>query len=348
MATLAVYALDQATNGLGVAWRDRTLGRWLASLGAGFVVYLAAAAAALAILGSAFRLAPPAGWRRALVLACAVLLGACAAIVARHGLLALLGIATDDPIGEWRDWLRQVLFEYVAFIGAAALGFEYLYRAERDALRAHAAELDRLALARVAEAARLQLMRAQIEPHFLFNTLATVRWLARTDVTAARAMLADLVVYLEAALPRLRAEANDLGAELALVDAYLGLHQVRMGSRLSFDVRAEPGLARLRMPPAMLLTLVENAIKHGIAPLPHGGHVAVHARIDGESLVIDVQDSGAGFAPVAGPGEGLANVRARLAAEYGPRGRLTLAHARPRGVVASLVLPRAALEAAQP
>ncbi len=343
-ALLAVYALSRETGDLGVAWRDHALASWIRVLAVDFLLLAVAALGALCVLALAFRFAPRGGGWRVAALAAAVPLAAVAALVAHEGIGWLAGAVPAGELRAWREWLVGALCEYVAIVAATTIGVECLRRADRDAARVHAAELERIALARQAEDARVRLLRAQIEPHFLFNTLANVRWLARTDAAAARAMLDDLRVYFDAALPRLATDAVDLGSELALIDAYLGLHKVRMGERLTFDVAADPGLEHLRLPPVMLLTLVENAIKHGIAPAERGGHITVRARAEDDWLVVDVRDTGRGFAS-AGAGDGLANLRARLATEFGAAGRLELAHNTPSGVVASLILPRAALEA---
>jgi sensor histidine kinase YesM len=191
------------------------------------------------------------------------------------------------------------------------------------------------------EHARLQMLRSQIEPHFLFNTLANVRTLAQSDRAAAVEMLDNLMRYLAAALPKLRQDDSSLGEEMQLVDAYLSLFRVRMGTRLSFVVALPPDLASLRVPTMMLLTLVENALKHGINPAIEGGFIRVSATRSGSSLIIKVADSGSGISEqhVHGTGTGLANVRLRLMMQYGETAILSLARAEPRGVVAAITLP---------
>ena len=126
-------------------------------------------------------------------------------------------------------------------------------------------------------AGRLQLLQAQIEPHFLFNSLANVRRLLRTDGGAGRAMLADLLRYLESALPRLRDDQPTLEREVEIVRAFLGVHQVRMGPRLQVDIDVPQALGDRIVPPMMLLTLVENALKHGLQPLLEGGSIRIGA-----------------------------------------------------------------------
>jgi len=191
--------------------------------------------------------------------------------------------------------------------------------------------------------ARLQLLRAQIEPHFLFNTLATVRTLARIDRPAAVDMLDNLMRYLSEALPKLRQEESSLADELQLIDAYLRIHQIRMGRRLSYELQIPAQLAAARIPSMILLTLVENAVKHGINPTVEGGSIRVTATREQSALVLRVADSGQGLAATDGFGMGLANIRRRLTMLYGERAVLSLARAANHGVVATVSIP---LEAA--
>ena len=224
--------------------------------------------------------------------------------------------------------------------GLAAGAWYMLKRGE-----AHIAELGRVSMDTEALGAgnmeaRLQALQAQVEPHFLFNTLAHVKWLYRRDPERGRRMLDRLVDYLQAALPRLRQADATLGEELQLTQAYLDIHQLRIGGRLAFAIEVPDEIARLRFPPLMLLTLVENAIKHGIAPQTEGGTIVIRARADERSLRIEVRDTGAGLRQYAGTGIGLANVRARLAALFGAGARLVIEPNMPHGVVAAIEIPR--------
>jgi sensor histidine kinase YesM len=190
--------------------------------------------------------------------------------------------------------------------------------------------------------ASLQLLRAQIEPHFLFNTLATVRTLGRIDRCAAIDMLENLMRYLSEALPKLRQEESSLAEELQLVDAYLKIHQIRMGTRLSYELQVPTHLRAERIPTMILLTLVENAVKHGINPTVEGGLIRVTAAREHTSLVLRVADSGQGLAATDGHGMGLANIRRRLTMLYGDQAVLSLARGTSRGVVATVSIPLAA------
>jgi signal transduction histidine kinase len=188
---------------------------------------------------------------------------------------------------------------------------------------------------------RLQLLRSQIEPHFLFNTLANIRTLAHRDRSAAVEMLDNLLRYLSAALPKLRQDDSPLAEEMQLLDAYLSIFRVRMGSRLSYAIDLPADLAQIRVPTMMLLTLVENALKHGINPIIEGGFIRVSAARSGPALVLKVADSGHGISDQQrqGTGTGLSNVRLRLMMQYGHTAQLSLVHAEPRGVVAAIWLP---------
>lgn len=188
--------------------------------------------------------------------------------------------------------------------------------------------------------ARLQALQAQVEPHFLFNTLAHVKWLYRRDPERGRHMLERLLLYLQAALPRVRQSSTTLEQELQLTRAYLDIHQLRIGGRLGVTIEVPEDIARLRFPSLMLLTLVENAIKHGIAPQTEGGTIAIRAEADDRQLRIEVRDTGAGLTQSAGTGLGLANVRARLSALFGAGARLVIEPNAPRGVVAAIEIPR--------
>ncbi len=188
--------------------------------------------------------------------------------------------------------------------------------------------------------ARLQALQAQVEPHFLFNTLAHVKWLYRRDPANGRRMLDRLLDYLRAALPRVRQPTATLAEELQLAHAYLDIQQLRIGGRLAFTIEAPAEIAQLRFPPLMLLTLVENAIKHGIAPQTDGGTIAIRAQVDENVLRIEVRDTGAGLRAVSGKGMGLSNVRARLAALFGSGARLVIEPNLPHGVVAAIEIPR--------
>jgi hypothetical protein len=250
---------------------------------------------------------------------------------------------------DWNSVTQQRFWLDLSFwmvLGGGVATIDAFQRSAIDAAtRLHGAQIDQAALSRQRLEARLQVMRAQIEPHFLFNTLANAKRLGRTDVRQGVAMLDDLIRYLEAALPRLREENATLGQEAELVSAYLAVINVRMGARLSFAVRIPDHLRDLAFPPMMLLTLTENAIKHGLNPAAEGGDVLIRADTMADCLEVSVRDTGVGFGAAAtgGTGIGLANTRARLDALFGPRATLDFAPNEPHGVIARIVIPLAAL-----
>jgi hypothetical protein len=235
---------------------------------------------------------------------------------------------------------------YALLCALVAVIFIYLRVADENGARADEAERDRARFVQRMEEARLKMLQAQIEPHFLFNSLANVRSLQATAPPDAEKMLDNLVKYFAGALPHMRATDSTLGREAALTTSYLEIQAIRMGRRLAFDVAIPDVLAGVPFPPLMLLTLVENAIKHGLAPQPGGGAVRVDASLHDRELRVRVSDSGRGFTQTSGRGTGLANVRARLAAIYGESGRLSLSRNLPQGVVAMIALPLAGKPAA--
>lgn len=194
--------------------------------------------------------------------------------------------------------------------------------------------------------ARLQALQAQVEPHFLYNTLANVQALNEVDPPAANQMVGHLIQYLRASLPKMRENTSTVGQELELVRAYLNILQMRMGSRLVFDISAPDDVLACAFAPMMLPSLVENAIKHGLEPQREGGRIDVVVQrllqSDGEYLRVQVKDTGKGLndAPAqAGGGLGLTNLRERLGAIYGAKGRFSIIANEPCGVVATIEVP---------
>jgi len=215
---------------------------------------------------------------------------------------------------------------------------EYAALTARLEAEAHQSDLSR----QLAES-RLKLLQLQIEPHFLFNTLGSAQQLAEKGAPQAARLIADLIRFLRAATPALRNDTNTLGQDAALAEAYLSIMHMRLSRRLDYAIDIPPALADVALPPGMLITLVENAIKHGIEPAPAGGRIDISARHEGASLVVRVADTGAGLSgSVAQPGQGigLANIRERLHLLYRGAASLELGENVPRGFVARIVLPR--------
>jgi signal transduction histidine kinase len=193
--------------------------------------------------------------------------------------------------------------------------------------------------------AKLSLLHAQVEPHFLYNTLASAQLLTRQDPQRADEMLGHLIQYLRHSLPRTQDDPSTLGAELERAVAYLEILKIRMGTRLDVQLDVPDELLPVPLPPMMLQTLVENAIKHGLEPRSSGGTVWIRARrSEGDTVAITVADDGDGFTgknagKTSGTGIGLRNVRERLQLMYGGGASLAVAGNFPSGVAATITVP---------
>ncbi len=241
------------------------------------------------------------------------------------------------PGAMGRVILSQVMVGIV--VTAFFLYFSHTQSVKKDLER----ERRRAAEALQAETlARLSLLQAQIEPHFLFNTLANIHSLIKEDPDAASAVLEQLNAYLRTSLRRTRQPASTLGDELELVEILLAIAQVRLGSRLEYTISAPSELRSAPLPPLLLQPLVENAVRHGIEPAVAGGKISVEIRRNDGVLELTVNDTGVGLNAEAPKGVGLANVRARLESLYGTRGRLEFYAGAPSGVIAKLIVPEVA------
>lgn len=224
--------------------------------------------------------------------------------------------------------------------GVAISYFFYSRRtiAEKEAALRQSALAAAQAEQRRAEA-ELKALQAQIEPHFLFNTLSNVAGLIDSDPATAKRMLTSFTGYLRGSLERTRVDGGTVGEELEMVRRYLEIMAIRMGDRLRWVIDLPSELAAAALPPLTLQPFVENALQHGLGPRPEGGEIRIVVRQDGKDLVIDVIDTGVGLDPAAAPGVGIANVRARLAAIHGPRADVVLAPVMPHGVRATVRVP---------
>jgi hypothetical protein len=200
--------------------------------------------------------------------------------------------------------------------------------------------LERSELERQALDARLHLLQAQVAPHFLFNTLANVQALVDAGSPHASAVLRSLTAYLRAALPLLHESAVTIERELQLVRPYLELMQMRMPDRLQYATNIDPSTLNVRCPPTTLLTLVENAVRHGIDPSEEGGRIDVDIERRGGRCVVRVTDTGAGLHQSAnGRGTGLATLRERLRLIFGDAAHLRMTSNDPRGTVVEIEMP---------
>jgi LytS/YehU family sensor histidine kinase len=214
---------------------------------------------------------------------------------------------------------------------------------QRDLFARHQAlafQLERSELEREASEARLRLLQAQVKPHFLFNTLANVQALVDSGSPRASGVLRSLVAYLRAAMPRLQESTTTIGQEVELAQAYLEVMHMRMPDRLRFTLRVDEGAAGLSCPPMTLLTLVENAVRHGIDPGEEGGRIDVDVSVRNGRCSVRVTDTGVGLqASARGPGTGLRSLRERLQLAFGGDADLRLEAVQPRGACASLEFP---------
>lgn len=227
------------------------------------------------------------------------------------------------------------------FFGAwVALGAMIRQSDARVHAQTLAFERERRKLERQAIEARTQLLRSQIQPHFLFNTLANIQALVEAGSPHAPKVLASLVAYLKAAVPQLDETASTLGREVELARAYLDLMRMRIPDRLRYTLAVEPSVLSLRCPPTTLLTLVENAVRHGIDPAEDGGDIDVAIRRDGGDVLIRVEDSGVGpGVSDAGSGTGLKALRERLVLAFGSAAVLRLFERQPHGFTAEVQFP---------
>lgn len=231
-------------------------------------------------------------------------------------------------------------------LASAVIKAMYKGRIQAEVKAAQATETaESEALKRQVVEARMAAMQAQVEPHFLFNTLASIDHLIETDPPRASQMQKNLIALLRASMPTMR-EANatgtrDLGRELAVIRPYLEILKVRMEERLQTDIDVPEGLLSAEFPPMMIQGLVENAIKHGLEPKAEGGTLKVKAEIVHGKLAVTVADTGLGFgrAATSGTGVGLANIRERLQLLYGARASVTVTENSPSGTVVTLTVP---------
>jgi signal transduction histidine kinase len=238
------------------------------------------------------------------------------------------------------DYLPNLAFLFI--IVSAAIKIAYAGRVKAEAKAAEAQEMaDAESLKRQVVEARMAAMQAQVEPHFLFNTLASIDHLIEVDPPRASRMQKNLIALLRASMPAMREAATTLGRELQVVRPYLEILKVRMEDRLRAEINVAEGLYSADFPPMMLQSLVENAIKHGLEPKPEGGTLRVEAEVAHGKLVVSVADTGVGFgrAATVGTGTGLNSIRERLKLIYGPQAELRIAENSPTGTRVSVVVP---------
>jgi hypothetical protein len=254
--------------------------------------------------------------------------------------------AAEAKVSRYHKQASTWFTSFVTLLVLALFGIKALMggkkRAEQQTRSANAAA-ERESMQRQLSEAKMQMMQAQVEPHFLFNTLASVEHLIETNPPRASAMQRSLIQYLRAVLPQMRDNTlvTNLGREVDMVTAYLQLLKMRMEERLTVDMRIPDTLRSAAFPPMMLQSMVENAIKHGLECKPEGGTLKIHADVADGKLRVTVTDDGVGFGvmPSTGTGLGLPTIRERLRLLHGDGGQLHIAANSPSGVIAMVEVP---------
>lgn len=279
-----------------------------------------------------------------------------AAEKAKNGIV-VTGVGADDDddtpvnrrvitvrglLGDLGGVVLVILFAYLA---AAKIVVRKVAQADAK-VRTAVDAAEREAMERRLVQARLQVLQAQVEPHFLFNTLAAVDYLIETEPPRASQMQKALITYLRGALPQMREESSTLGREMRLIRSYLDLIKMRIEDRLQIEIAVPASLEHAEFPPMVLQSLVENAVKHGIEPKTEGGRIRVAAGATGSQLWVEVSDTGVGVAdgdlfdaPTAGTGIGLQNIRERLSMLYPGKSRLMLRSDPTTGTVVKITVP---------
>ena len=254
--------------------------------------------------------------------------------------------AAEQKVSRYHQQASTWFKSFVSLLVLALFAMKALVggkkRAEAETVTANEAA-ERESMQRQLSEAKMQMMQAQVEPHFLFNTLASVEHLIQVDPPRAAKMQRSLIQYLRAVLPQMRDNAliTNLGREADMVQAYLNLLKMRMEERLTVDFQIPDGLRSAAFPPMMLQSMVENAIKHGLEVKPEGGTLRIVAEVAHSKLRVTVTDDGLGFGvvPSDGTGLGLPTIRERLKLLHGDQGSLTITPNQPSGVCAVIEVP---------
>jgi LytS/YehU family sensor histidine kinase len=290
----------------------------------------AAYVAAFLLLAALSRIAgPDAPWRF-------VLPTAAAGAVLGGYVAAAIALAPDwDALASldlvWPEW--QIGAAFSAFFVGLSLAAAAVRQREQTEFETRQRLLE----------ARLQMLAARIEPHFLMNTLANLRYLVRSDAAKAYDMLDHLSEFLQGALERSRDLNSTLGQELQIIESYLSIMQLRLGDKLSFSIDVPKDMLQIRFPSLLLQTLVENAVMHGIEPADKPGVITVSAEVDGRVMRLTIADDGAGFTAheqLPGHGVGLRNVRDRLETFFLGRASFDIGAGAKSGTEATLIIPR--------
>ncbi|MBM4901495.1 sensor histidine kinase [Vibrio parahaemolyticus] len=233
--------------------------------------------------------------------------------------------------------LMGLLFSGMCYFYFHSREKEAIAQRELESIKRENAEQERALLL-----SQLKQMQSQIEPHFLFNTLANISALMSQDVDKAKQMLDQLTALLRATLKTSREEHTTVENEITLIDAYLGIQKIRLGERLSYTIEVQEGLGNTELPPMMLQPLVENAIIHGIEPKREGGEVQLLIKQEKQLLQIEVKDTGVGLSHVSNhsdSGIGLSNLKQRMDALFAGKGQVSISESSEGGVSVRLSWP---------
>jgi sensor histidine kinase YesM len=255
--------------------------------------------------------------------------------------LAELGFSLDAFLSSYprlRGW-RNLTIYTLLMCGSAGLVYMLVENNEESKRQALKFELEKKTIEAQALAAQMRAMQAQVEPHFLFNTLANVQQLVEEQSPRAAPLLGNLISYLRAAVPQMRTDMTTLKREFDMAENYLAIMQMRMPDRLVTQISLPAALNDIAIPPLAIMTLVENAVRHGIDPTEHGGEVHISATRDGGNIVVLVADTGKGSTNYNGAGFGLTHLRERLRTCWGAAATLSIGANKPRGTLAALTFP---------
>jgi len=270
-----------------------------------------------------------------------ILIGMACGMLIGH-LMAAFILQQSFPTFMW-GWEKEFL-KTIGFWLALSIAIGYFFyskariKISKEIIQQE--RINRLSSEKEALEANLRLLQAQIEPHFLFNTLSNVLSLIDTDQAKGKSMLVDLIHYMRTSLSRTLPEATTLDQELNMIKAYLNIQKIRMGERLRFTIELPEAVRQHPFPPMLLQPLVENAVKHGLEPAIEGGEITIKVVEENSLIRIEVQDTGNGFSSYETAGVGITNVRERIRLLYGDKGRLILQANDPHGVKAIIEVPK--------
>lgn len=244
-----------------------------------------------------------------------------------------------DPLNTKSMYLWQILGISILFGMIITYFFHSKEKLSATTQLAQEERIKRLSSEKLALEADLKRLQAQVEPHFLFNTLSNIVSLMDSDPVKAKSMQLDLIRYLRTTLGRSRNQETTLGQEAELMRAYLNIFKIRMGERLEFNIDIPDKLKVLQLSPMLLQPIVENAVLHGLEPKIDGGRIRIRAKEEEGIVNIEVSDSGCGMVEHQQPGVGLTNVRKRLEQLYGNQGRLVIKENQPYGLTVVVEVP---------